>query len=128
MNNKQILVVDDEAAIRNLLKMALSRVGYNVHTAGGAKEALKILEKNQIMVILIDLGLETMNGFDLCERIRKNNPKVIIYALTGNAGLYEQQKFKEACFNEYFMKPIAIEDLYKIIGNSFQWIERLAKR
>ena len=127
MNNKKILVVDDEAAIRNMLKMALSRVGYKVHAAAGAEEALEILEKEQIPVIFIDLILETMNGFDLCERIRKDRPDAILYALTGHAVLFGHQEFRKAGFNEYFTKPIEIEDLYKIVENSFEWIERLAK-
>ena len=55
--------------------------------------------------MFIDLGLETMNGFELCENIRKNNPDAIIYALTGYAGLFGPQEILEAGFDDYFAKP-----------------------
>ena len=123
----KILIVDDEASIRNMLKMALNRVGYNVRAAAGAEEAFKILAQEQIHVIIIDLGLETMDGFELCERIRKNSPDVIIYALSGYADLFDPSDFREAGFDGYDAKPINLMDLYKIAAGSFERIDRLAK-
>lgn len=126
MNNK-ILIVDDEAAIRNLLRMALGRNGYEVLEAPEAEKALEILEQEQIPVLFIDLGLETMNGFEWCERVRKDHPEAIIYALSGHAGLFEPQGFKVAGFDGFEAKPIVIENIYKIIKDSFEQIDRMAK-
>ena len=126
MNNK-ILIVDDEAAIRNLLRMALGRNGYEVLEAPEAEKALEILEQEQIPVLFIDLGLETMNGFEWCERVRKDHPEAIIYALSGHAGLFEPQDFKVAGFDGFEAKPIVIENIYKIIKDSFEQIDRMAK-
>jgi len=96
MNNRKILVVDDEAPICYMLKMALNRVGYKVSTATCAEEALEVLTQDQIPVIFIDLGLETMDGFELCERIRKDDHNAVIYALSGYASLFDPSDFKEA--------------------------------
>ncbi len=127
MTNNKILIVDDEATIRNLLKVALGKKGYEVLEAPGAEDALEILEQEQIPVILIDLGLETMNGFELCERVRKDHPEAIIYALSGHVGLFGPQDFSEAGFNGFEAKPIVIENIYKIVKDSFEQIDRLAK-
>jgi DNA-binding NtrC family response regulator len=127
MTNNKILIVDDEACIRNMLKIALNRIGYKVRVATGAEEAFEILEQEQIPVIFIDLALETMNGFELCERVRKDHPDAIIYALSGHAGLFDPQDFREAGFDGYDAKPIVIENLYKIVKDSFERIDRLAK-
>ena len=127
MMNIKILIVDDEAAIRNLLRMALGRNGYEVLEAPEAEKALEILEQEQIPVLFIDLGLETMNGFEWCERVRKDHPEAIIYALSGHAGLFEPQDFKVAGFDGFEAKPIVIENIYKIIKDSFEQIDRMAK-
>ncbi len=128
MSNNKILVVDDEASIRNMLKMALNRIGYEVRIAKGAEEALEILEQDQIPVIFIDLGLDTMDGFELCELVRKDDPEAMIYALSGHAGLFDPKDFIDAGFDGYETKPIEIEKLYKIVKESFERIDQLAKK
>lgn len=128
MSNKKILVVDDEASIRDLLKMALSKIGYKVHAATGAEDSFEILAQEQIPFIFIDLGLETMDGFELCERIRKERPDAIIYALSGHAGLFDSRDFKEAGFDGYEAKPIVLENIYTIVADAFEMINRLAKK
>ena len=127
MDNKKILVVDDEAPIRNMLITALGNEGYVVRAASGAEEAIEILKQEQFSVMLLDIGLEKMNGFELCEKIREVSPNAIIYALTGFAGLFPQNEFRNAGFDEYFQKPIGLKDLKKIVKNSFEYIDRLAK-
>lgn len=126
-NNRKILIVDDEAPIRDMLQRALNRVGYEVSTATCAEEALEILAKDQFPVIFIDLWLGTMDGFKLCELIRTDNHDAIIYALSGYAGLFDPSDFKEAGFDGYDSKPINIQNLFKIVKDSFERIGQLAK-
>jgi len=128
LTQKTILIVDDEAPIRNMLKMAFSRVGYQVRVASGAEDAINILEQDQIPVIFIDLGLDTIDGFELCELIRKDDPDAMIYALSGHAGLFDPQDFKDAGFDGYEAKPMVIEHILKIVKDSFERIELLAKK
>ncbi len=98
-----------------------------MHAATGAEEAIEILSQEHIPVIFIDLGLETMDGFELCERIRKDNPDAIIYALSGHAGLFDPCDYREAGFDGFDAKPINLQNLYKIAADSFERIDRLAK-
>jgi DNA-binding NtrC family response regulator len=123
MSQRKILIVDDEATIREMLEMAFGKAGYLVRLATGAEEALGILRKEYIPVMFIDLGLEKMNGFELCENIRKSNPEAIIYALTGYAGIFGPQEMLEAGFNDYFAKPISLKDIYQAVKKSFIKLE-----
>ena len=123
MSKRKILVVDDEASIREMLEMALSKAGYLVRLATGAEEALGILRKEYIPVMFIDVGLEKMNGFELCENIRKSNPEAIIYALTGYAGIFGPQEMLEAGFDDYFGKPISLKNIYQAVKESFMKLD-----
>ena len=127
MKTRKILVVDDEAPFRDMLKMLLNRVGYAVSTATCAEEALEMLAHDQFPVIFIDLGLQKMDGFQLCERIRKDSHQAIIYALSGHAGLFDPCDFKEAGFDGYDSKPIDVQKLYQTVKESFQRIDQLAQ-
>jgi DNA-binding response OmpR family regulator len=129
MNAKKILVVDDEALIRDMLASAFSRVGYTVVSTASGEEALEILAHEYYPVMFIDLGLglETMSGFDLCERIRQKHPQAIIYAVTGYARLFGPQEILEAGFDDFFAKPIDFDVLFKSAKAAFEKLDRLAK-
>ena len=120
MSERKILVVDDEPVILNLLESAFSKVGYLVYPASNADEAFSILKQESIFLMFIDLGLESMNGFKLCENIRRHNPQAIIFALTGSAGFYDPKEFLEAGFDGYFGKPINMKIIYKAVKESFE--------
>lgn len=128
MEEKTILVVDDERTVREMLEMAFDRAGYSVRLATSAEEALDILKQESIPLMFIDLGLEKMNGFELCEHIRKDSPDAIIYALTGYAGLFGEHEIAEAGFDGYFAKPVRVETLYQITKDSFEKLNRVNSR
>jgi CheY-like chemotaxis protein len=128
MEERTILVVDDERTVLEMLEMAFDRAGYSVYLAASAEEALDILKQESIPLMFIDLGLKKMNGFELCEHIRKNSPDAIIYALTGYAGLFGEYEVAEAGFDGYFGKPVKVEILYQIAKDSFEKLNRVNSR
>lgn len=128
MDEKKILIVDDEDTIREIFEQAFCRAGYCVRLATGAEDAMKILRDEYVPVIFIDLGLELMNGFELCRYIRKDSSSALIYALSGNAELFSKHDIREAGFDDYFSKPISIHTLYKVVEDSFKKIERLTNK
>jgi CheY-like chemotaxis protein len=128
MQEKTILVVDDERPVRELLKSAFDRAGYEVLCVASAEEALEILKQKSFPLMFIDLGLKKMNGFELCEHIRNDSPDAIIYALTGYAGLFGEHEITEAGFDGYFAKPVRVKRLYQITKDSFEKLNKLKTR
>jgi CheY-like chemotaxis protein len=126
MISKKILVVDDEAIIRELFEYFLSKDGYSVYTAATVEEALEILGQEAIPVMFLDLGLglNEMNGFELCEKIKKENPNAIIYALTGYATLFDPEEFRNADFDNWFAKPVSIHSIRLALEDAFEKIDR----
>lgn len=123
MSARKILIVDDEPIILSMLEDAFSKVDYSVYLASNADEAFEILKRESIPLMFIDLGLWPMNGFELCQNIRKDNPEAVIYALTGFANVLEPQEILEAGFDGILDKPISLEDLYRTAEESFERLD-----
>ena len=121
---RRILVVDDEAPIRDVLEKALTRAGYDVRSAASAGEALGILQHESIMVMLLDLHLGGMDGVALCERIRLDNPVGLIYALTGYTDLFGLLECRRAGFDDFFAKPVSLEVLTRAAEDAFEKLGR----
>lgn len=127
MDEKKLLVVDDETAILNLLRQTFKKEGYTVFTAESAEEALALLEDEPISVMFFDLNMSGMNGIELCRAVKKQKPMSVIYAITGYASLFELSECREAGFEDYFKKPIKISTLHEKAASAFEKIERWKK-
>ena len=73
MAEKKILIVDDEDHIRELLKFNLEKNGYIVYMANDGLNGLKLAREKQVDLILLDLMLPGMDGFEVCKEIRRDN-------------------------------------------------------
>ena len=80
--NKKILVVDEEAIIRHLLSTNLTKQGYIVFLASDGKEALEIFTKEQPNLVVLDIVLPKLDGYEVCRRIRENSKTPIIIITT----------------------------------------------
>jgi CheY-like chemotaxis protein len=118
--SQKILVVDDEAGIRKLLHGFFQDFGYEVAEAGSAKEALEILGKDPIPVILLDLNLPEMNGLQLCQIIREKQPSAHIFAVTGYHHSYTAEDCKKAGFDDFFVKPVNLHVLHNAVLAAFE--------
>ena len=123
MGVRKILVVDDERTVREILEIAFDRAGYSVRSATCAEKALDILKKESIPLMFIDIGLEKMNGFELCEHIRKDSPRAIIYALTGYAEFLGAYEIDKAGFDGCLVKPVKLETLFQVTKESFEKLD-----
>ena len=124
MMKKTILIVDDDEAIINMMRLAFSRAGYDVVSAERGKQAMEILEQENIHVIFTDLNMPEMNGMELCRKIRKNIPMAMVFAVTGYASLFELTECREAGFDDYFVKPVSLDKLVKIAEDAFEKFNR----
>lgn len=84
MNDINILVVDDEKEIADLLELYLISDGYQVKKAYDAMEGLKIMKKEKIDLVLLDIMMPRIDGLEMCRKIRENNnvPIIIVSART----------------------------------------------
>ena len=124
MNEKKILIVDDEPDILSLLEEGFGSEGYEVFAAGSAEEALDILKQENFMVMFFDLKLPGMGGIELCKRIRKESQIPIIHAFTGYTNSFSLIECRAAGFDDFFTKPVALPILLKAVKDAFGKIER----
>ncbi len=124
----KIMVVDDEAPIRDMLKDAFTVEGYDVVCAESAEEAREILKTHKPQVMFLDLKLPGMSGVELCRRIRRDYPIACIYAMTGYTSLFDLAECREVGFDDYFVKPVNLKQFFKAAEDAFEKLERWAKR
>ncbi|MFC1555614.1 response regulator [candidate division KSB1 bacterium] len=128
MDEKKILVVDDEESIRELYQSILGEKGYIVETAESGEQALELLEKQNVQVMYLDLNLPGMDGLELARQIRKLKPIAILYAFTGYSSVFELLNCREAGFDDYFKKPMNIETVLESAEDAFKKIDRWSRR
>ncbi len=127
MENKKILIVDDEPPILRLLSQVFTKAGYEVFTAENGRDALKIIEENNIMDMFFDLNMPVMNGMELCKSVKSIKPMSIIYAITGYASLFELSECLDVGFEDYFKKPVNVSTLLKTAESAFEKVNRWKK-
>jgi two-component system KDP operon response regulator KdpE len=109
--NVKVLIVDDEPAIRKLVRVGLGAQGYTIIEAGTAKEALARVKSDRPDVILLDLGLPDMQGHDLLVKWRDELlglPIVIVSSRTDEAGIVSALDLGA---DDYVTKPFGIKEL-----------------
>jgi DNA-binding NtrC family response regulator len=89
MPSKRILVVDDDSSIRRLVSTVLKREHYDVHTATGGRQALSMIERTQYDVVVLDLMMPEVNGFDVLEMLAIRVPHVQCVVIMSAASPFE---------------------------------------
>ena len=107
--DKRLLIVDDEEALLDLLKVQFEEMSdFDVVTASSAEDALQILNKKRYPIIVTDLKMPGMNGMDLCKKIRETNPISYIIAMTGFRDFFELEKLSCRRIRRLFQKTFRI--------------------
>jgi two-component system, cell cycle response regulator len=117
MSQRLILVIDDEVDTIELVEAALHRHGYEVIGAWNGMAGLQLARERYPALILIDLMLPEINGFDVCRRLRNDPatahiPRVI---LSARASLTDQADATAAGADRYLMKPVGIKALVNVV-------------
>jgi two-component system response regulator PilR (NtrC family) len=122
MSKGQILVVDDEAAQREILRTILTAEGYRVETAGTAAEALDKGGKHRFDLVLSDLRMPGADGLSLVRDLSREDPPTLVIIMTGFGSLDSaEQAMTQGAF-DYLTKPLEREDLLRIVGRAFDRI------
>lgn len=121
---RRILFVDNEESQIKLMRRMLTRLGYDAEFANNAQEALKILDNQELPLIITDLKMPEMDGAELCRRIRKTKPEAFIYAFSGYLAEFDVEKLEESGFDGHLNKPIEMKVLECAIEGAFEKIEQ----
>ncbi len=105
----KILIVEDEHPISDLIRLNLTDAGYECYTAFDGKEAADILEEKSFDLILLDIMLPEIDGYELLEYIKPNNIPVIF--ITAKASLDDRVKGLTQGAEDYIVKPFEIVEL-----------------
>ncbi len=110
-----ILIVDDEDALRTVLSGELANEGYDVRTAADGDDAINELEKAPYNLVLLDIKMPRLNGFEVLKFIKEkhNNTKVVM--LTGFADLKNAIESKKLGADDFVSKPYDLVDLLTTI-------------
>lgn len=119
IDREHILVIDDDPMSVKLIRALLTGEGYTVRSAKSAEEGLTLLETFKPRLILIDIQLPGVDGFELTRQLRSNPPmdKISIVALTAYAMSGDEQKAQNAGCDGYIAKPIDIRTLPSMVRN-----------
>lgn len=111
-----ILIVDDEKTAHQLYKLMLRSEGYKLSHAESGKEAVEVFNQHpDIHIILMDIKMPDMNGYEATKEIRKKNKDVIIIAQTAYALSADKKKAYAAGCNDHLTKPVDRELLLRKI-------------
>jgi two-component system aerobic respiration control protein ArcA len=117
LDPKVILVIDDEEAMRNSLKRILESEGYLTRLAADGTELSSVLDDNPVDLILMDVGLPWINGFELAQLLKEHRDlkKIPLVFISGSASEEDMKKAFDLGADDYVKKPFEIEKLKRTV-------------
>ena len=107
-----LLIIDDDAHLRESLAEVLELDGFECHQAGAAKEGIAAAQKLEPQVVIMDIQLPDSSGFQICQELRKRSKTVILIMMTGRFLSSEEKKQGfELGADEYITKPFVLAEL-----------------
>ena len=107
----KILVVDDDKNIRKLITVVLEKEGFVVFNAKDGQEALSVLDKETIDLIIVDIMMPNVNGYEFTETVRLSNQKTPILMMSAKQLVEDRKKGFMAGIDDFMIKPIDTEEL-----------------
>lgn len=111
-----ILIVDDESLIRWSLRERLTAAGYAVREAETGPEALDVVAKEPVSLVLLDLSLPGMNGLGVLERVKADHPSCPVVLMTAYGSPETAARAAELGAAHFLTKPFDVESLVRFVG------------
>ena len=111
MEKERILVVDDEEAIREMVSKIISLLGHEAVTAGNGKQALEILKNQPFGIMITDIKMPEMDGFELTKVVRDQFPNTHIICMTAHGGTYTYTDVVGVGAADYITKPFTLDEM-----------------
>ena len=114
---QRVLIIDDQAAVRATLVVALTHRGYRVDEAENGEEGLRKARENTPDVILCDFGMPVMNGLETLVQVRKDSVlgRVPVIIISGIVTRDDERRLMDEGANAVLLKPFALSDLTSLI-------------
>jgi len=118
MSNKTVLIVDDSASLRQVVKMALSGAGYNVLEAGDGKAALALLDGRQVNMTVCDVNMPNMNGIEFVKAVKQLAAYKFmpVLMLTTESQEEKKEQGKAAGAKAWMVKPFSPTQLVNAVN------------
>jgi DNA-binding NtrC family response regulator len=120
MDKISLLLVDDEAAFRQLLQKRFQRKGYQVVAAGDGQEALEFIREEHFDVGLFDLKMPGLDGLELMEQVKKFQPELQVLIITGHGTIESAIKAMKLGAYDYLTKPGNLEEIELLIEKAYE--------
>lgn len=111
LDKKNILIADDDDEIRELLEFDLSSSGYNVNAVKNGLEAYNETILSNYDLVILDVMMPKMNGFDACLKIKEKNPNLPVLLLTAKGTIEDKTAGFNAFADDYLVKPFDIQEV-----------------
>jgi CheY-like chemotaxis protein len=118
--NLKILVIEDDEALLSLMKLVLERASYDVYCAANGSDGIRLNEKENPDLILLDLRMPEMDGIETLRNIRRNDDQVLVVILTGYASPDTIRDAAELNVSEYLSKPFENHHLVSVIATALE--------
>ncbi len=116
----RVLIVDDEEQLARAFRRKLTAEGYVVTTASSAEEGLSLTEKQTFDVALLDIRLPGIDGVQLLEKLRKQEPTMEVIMLTGHASVDTAIQSMKLGAYDYLSKPCKLNELTQVIMKAYE--------
>ena len=107
----RILVAEDDRAIRTLITTKLKQENYTIYTAENGEEALSVMEKHQVDLLISDIMMPVMGGYSLVKALRETKHTLPILMITAKSQLESLEEAFTLGVDDYMVKPIRLEEL-----------------
>jgi len=111
MDHRKILLVEDEQKIADALKLGLTEDGYFVEAAYDGNLGWQLFQEQSYDLVILDINLPGITGYDLCKRIRNKNAQVPVIMLTALNSLNDKIEGYDAGADDYIIKPFEFKEL-----------------
>ena len=114
-----ILIVDDEPVMQSLLEKILGREGYKTFTAGDGSAALEILERESVSLVLSDIKMPGINGFELLKEIKAKYPATGVIMMTAYGDTFTVKDALLLGADEYITKPFRSYEVSLVVERAY---------
>ena len=123
-----ILLIDDDASIRMVFQVTLERAGYHVLTAEHGKHGLRLLEHQAVDLIIVDIFMPELDGFELIPLLRESYPASKIIAISGGSGERDHlDTAKKLGAHDALKKPCSMQEVLAAVSSQLNHAPNLAR-